>query len=162
MKKVWKSDIAITFLRTLALSFFAWMIVQFATQPCRVVTQRSQTTGYRLCSTGKYVSCAIQLPREVNQHSPFVGYHWKNCACPHFVQQELKRQDFENKMLQLTDWSLMYFCDAASTAATAWTVDKSPGNWCSCKIYNSKDHLFNRTLDAATLPVIFISVNPGL
>lgn len=56
----------------------------------------------------------------------------------------------------------MYFCDTASTAATAWTVEKLPGNWRSCKIYNSKAHLFKRTLAAATLPVIFISVNPRL
>ena len=56
----------------------------------------------------------------------------------------------------------MYFCDAASTAATAWTVEKSPGNWRSCKIYNRKNNLFKRTLAAAALPVIFISVNPRL
>lgn len=35
---------------------------------------------------------------------------------------------FGREISQPTDWFLMYFCDAASTAATAWTVDESPGN----------------------------------
>ena len=72
-----------------------------------------------ICSTGEYVLGVIQTPREVNQ---------RLAPCTHFVQQKLAKQDFGNKILQLTDWSLMYFCDAAKTAATAWTVEESPGN----------------------------------
>ena len=52
MKKIWKSDMNITFLRTLGFSFFVWMIVHFASYiicyiaVLWVVTQRSQTTSY--------------------------------------------------------------------------------------------------------------------